>query len=201
MRSSHPEALSDTLSEIEADLTRSGIKGLGLVLADRLASAEILEQLSKSHISFHPVIELCPGSDEDEFEVFNRGIELVSMAWNEYNLRCSLVACPHLDKNSDLPKYLKEYIQSHQNIIPPEGEDLDGNENPFRILQNELQASPEREFETLIKQFTLDAASEIFEEDELGSIEKGKTPGINLLTGYESGNPAQATKLGLKVLV
>ncbi len=210
--SGHPESRSiqdnlNLIEKLESELFRNGIKGIGLVLPESMASNEGFERMSKSSLFFHPVIELCPERDEDEFEVFNRGIDLISHTWNEFNLACSLTACSQAMEYCDIGKFIDEYGRSHKNMHSPEGNNL-SNQLPsdgmqFNLLKKSLARNPDMNFEDLILGLTLDAASRIFEEEELGRIEKGKKPGLNLVSGYsDSGRDSEWTKnITLKVLV
>ncbi len=184
-----PAEREKMLKKLDQEFFRNGIKGVGLVLSESSISNGGLKLMSKSSLCYHPVIELCPGRNDDEYEVFNRGIDLISQAWNEFNLSCSLSACSPAMKFSDIGKFLEEYGRSHTNLLPPEGEiptnpispeptsPLAPNENGFNFLNNSLQSFPDISFEELVSKITLDAAAKIYFEDELGSIEKGKKPG------------------------
>lgn len=183
------------IDKLDRDLFMKGIKGVGLVLPERMVSNGFFEQMSKSSIYYHPVIELRAGRNEDAFEVFNRGIDLVSMAWNEFNLSCSLTARSPAMEHSDIGKLLEEYTSSHRNILPPEGE------NPYHFPEKSLSTFPNPDFEKQIEKITLHAASLIFEEDDMGSIEKGKRPGLNLIIGHKPNDAGAVSDVSVKVLV
>ena len=201
------------LAKVDRELIRHGIKGVGLVLSESMVSNGGLKFMSKSSLCYHPVIELCPGRNDDEYEVFNRGIDLLSKAWNEFNLSCSLTACSPAMKYSDIGKFLEEYGRSHINLLSPEGDtskipklpDPKNHQasgyNKFNILNNSLHSNPEMSFDELVSKITLEAAAKIFIEDELGSIEKGKKPGLNLVSGFAEGDSGPDSDLRLKVLV
>jgi hypothetical protein len=217
----NPVEPEEMLEKLDRELFRHGIKGVGLVLSESTVTNGGLKFMGKSSLCYHPVIELCPGRNDDEYEVFNRGIDLISQAWNEFNLSCSLSACSHAMKYSDIGKFLEEYGRSHMNLLPPKGETpkdpkpTDPNqpqqpdsknyqvtdENKFNILNNFLLANPEMSFEEGIRKITLDSAEKIFAEDQLGSIEKGKKPGLNLVSGFAEGDSAPYSKMTIKVLV
>jgi len=163
------------LEMLDKQLSRYGIKGIGLVLAvDRVTDGG-LKFMSASPAIYHPVIELCPGPDQDHFEAFNRGIDLVTHAFNQFNLHCSLTACSPAMKG-DMGKLLSEYTATHQNVSAPSQGKSTVSLNALHRMQH-----PRKGIEELIPAFTLDAAAGIFEEDELGSIEPGKRPGLNLI--------------------
>ncbi|HEC42728.1 MAG TPA: hypothetical protein ENI20_07875 [Bacteroides sp.] len=198
-----------SLEKLNLELPRYGIKGIGLVLSVENSSDAGFKIMASSDTIYHPVIELCPGPDEDHFKLLNRGIDLVSHAFNEFNLSCSLTACSEAMKG-DLGKYLREYSVLHENVIPPSAAGSpsavsqhsqaepssavsppsaagssavseSSPENPLDILSRLLH--PRKGIEEVISVFTLDAAAAIFEHDELGSIEPGKRPGLNLIEG------------------
>ena len=182
------------LEKLDLELPRYGIKGIGLVLSVENVSDAGFKIMASSDTIYHPIIELCPGPDEDHFKLFNRGIDLVSHAFNEFNLSCSLTV-PTQAMIGDMGKYLKEYSVLHENVSRPAtagqhsqadppsaaGPPSAEAENPLDILGRLLH--PRKGIEAVISAFTLDAAASIFEQDELGSIEPGKRPGLNLIEG------------------
>jgi len=62
----------EILEKLDKELFRFGIKGVGLVLSESMASNAGFKLMSKSSLCYHPVIELCPGRNDDEYKVFNR---------------------------------------------------------------------------------------------------------------------------------
>jgi predicted amidohydrolase YtcJ len=60
---------------------------------------------------------------------------------------------------------------------------------------------PDRNLMELLPAFTIDAAVSIFEDELLGSIEPGKQPGLNLITGYDPDTLTPAANTMLRVLV
>ncbi len=193
------EDTAQSLQELDRELYGKGIKGVGLVLRENMLSDLGFKLMRDSPNIYHPVIEICPESDEDEFEAFNRGIDLASRAWNDFNLSCSLTACSSVEDNSDTGKYLAEYALSHRNAIRPE--ETSSPEGPLNILKNIQLSHPKKSLAELLPLFTLEAAAGIFEDDVLGSIEKGKTPGLNLISGLDPETLGPAEKTVLKVLV
>ncbi|MFC2113409.1 hypothetical protein ACFLTA_09090 [Bacteroidota bacterium] len=198
------------LEKLDKLLLRHGIKGIGLVLSVDKVSDVGFKSMSTSPIIYHPVIELCPTPDQEHFEVFNRGIDIVTHAFNTYNLPCSLTACSPA-MNGDMGKLLAEYSSSHENVSAP----AEIPDNPDQILNipEQILNSPEqilnilprmqhplKGIEKMISAFTLDAAAEIFEEDVLGSIEPGKYPGLNLVSGLKTNELLVGEKTVLKVL-
>ena len=198
--SDHPE---DTLKKLDRDFFLNGIKGVGLVLRESMLSDVGFKLMRNSPLIYHPVIELCPERGEDEFEVFNRGIDLASRIWNEFNLSCSLTACSAALKNSDIGKYLLEYASSHKNVSPPEkSRDIPGSGlQPLNLLKTLQFSLPEKSLTELLPRYTLRAAAGIFEDDVLGSIESGKKPGLSLVSGLDPETFRPGKKSVLKVLV
>lgn len=217
--------VAESVRGLDRELSRNGIKGAGIVIQENMAREGGFEQLCNSPLIYHPIIELCPEPGEDEFEVFNRGVDLVSFAWNEFNLSCSLVSCSLTTENSDINRYIREYNASHQHVVPDTGSSkmpgaassrfhvaggskMPGGASP-RIpggdllnIMGILRASgPDRDLERLLPAFTLDAAARIFEEDRLGSIEPGKQPGLNLISGIDPHSHMPYAKATLRVLV
>ena len=187
--------VEDSLKHLDRGLSLNGIKGVGLVLAQSSVSDWDLELMQGSPIKYHPVIELCPERAKDEYEIFNRGIDLVSHAWNEFNLSCSLAACLHPDCSrvksyAGLSGYINEYSSSHMNISPPHhhASTLQDYSKGFvpslNIFRQMLSFRSAGRFEELLPAFTHEASQAIFEDDDLGSIEPGKQPGLNLISGF-----------------
>jgi len=197
---------------LDHDLHKNGIKGIGLVLNESMASDGGFQLMAKSSTFYHPVIELCPESGEEEFEVFNRGINLISHAWNEFNLSCSLTICSQALNPGDLGKYLDEYSSSHKNMVPPPdpGSHIHGPAEHLIVsfpssslnIMNIIQLShPRKDIKEVLPWYTLDAAAAIFEGNELGSIEPGKNAGLNLITGLDPETSRITDKTCVKVLV
>ncbi|MFC2080800.1 hypothetical protein ACFLR8_01150 [Bacteroidota bacterium] len=184
LRFDDTESPETALEEMDRDLLLNGIKGVGLVLRESMLSDGGFELMRDSSLIYHPVIELCPESGENEFEVFNRGIDLCSRAWNEFRLPCSLTACSHAMQNTDIGKYLDEYSSSHQNVTP-----------------SSKKYHPVKSLAELLPPHTLQAAAEIFEDDVLGSIEPGKKPGLILVSGLDPQTFVPGEKTAVKVLV
>jgi imidazolonepropionase-like amidohydrolase len=66
----------------------------------------------------------------------------------------------------------------------------------------ELQGlSSHRSLLDVLPAFTLNAAEALFEDDVLGSIEPGKTPGLNLISNTEPGTFRLSGKSTFRVLV
>ncbi len=189
------DELANAMNALERELVLYGIKGVGLVLKESMVSDGGLERMSGSSLFYHPVIELCPGPQEDGFEAFHRGIELVSHAWNRFNLYCSLATCREALDNRDLARYLHEYKASHRNISGPADPGHPSQTFPsasLDILKTMSASEPDKPFAELLPRYTLEAASAIFEKDELGSIERGKQPGLNLVSVLPSTGMAQS---------
>jgi hypothetical protein len=191
----------DLMKRLDRELFHNGIRGVGLVIAAAGLSDEVLDTMQGSPVKYHPVIELCPPKETDEYATFNHGVDLVSHAWNEYHITCSLEACSHPDclglkSYPGLAGYIKEYSASHNNVHPVKGHSISpGNEDasnssvhgsffPLNIFRQMELLYPIRHFESLLSEFTLEASRRIFEDDELGSVEPGKRPGLNLISGF-----------------
>ena len=210
--------VAESVEELDRELIRNGIKGVGVILRENTVTNDGFERMRKSPLIYHPIIELCPEPGEGEFEVFNRGIDLASNAWNEFNLSCSLTSCPSAMEHSDLGKYLREYNSSHRHVSPPKNpivniqtgvprQDPDVSLQPYSSksplnLMNWLPFShPDKNLKELLPALTIDAAAAIFEDELLGSIEPGKQPGLNLITGLDPETLRPGAKTSLHVLV
>jgi hypothetical protein len=201
-----------SLEELDRGMIRNGIKGAGVVLGQSFLTDEGLELMRNSPVSYHPILELCPSNDKEDFSVFTRGVELLSHAWNEFNLTGSLVPCRDLDDLSELKRYIREYNAAHDHVRVP-GYNTDNKEillekpieyppevslNILEIIRRTWQDSDLRQ---ILPGFTLDAAAWILEEDALGSLEPGKRPGLNLVTGIDTGSLKFRRATSLRVLV
>jgi hypothetical protein len=197
--------VSESMIMVDREFSLRGISGVGLVVPEFMASDVYFSVMSSSGIFYHPVIELCPSGKADEFETFNRGIDLVSKAWNEYGLSCSLTACSLSKGIGDLERYLIEYGSSHRNLLPPKGSDskgkIPGTNDPLEKIRKLILAESGKKFTDIIREITLDPATMIFEEHDLGSLEAGKCPGLNLLTGYLEGAGSDPEGIRIKKLV
>lgn len=173
-----------SLGEMENLLPRWGIRGAGLIIELWEANEEVFKQLAGAGTIYHPVLEICEDRPEKSpslaFELLSRGIELVSHAFNEYHLSCSLMNCSRV-KNTELEKYIREYTATHENAIPA------GNEEPWKGDPDVLQRHPRKGILEILPAYTLEAAGKLFLHEELGSIGPGKRPGLNLLTGLAQG--------------
>ncbi len=183
---SHNLDLTEYIDRLDRDLQLYGVRGGGLVIPESMLSDDGLQRISRSSRLYHPVIELCPGPGEEVFDVFHRGIEWVTHAWNHYNLSCSLTACPDAEGDRDLARYLQEYRETHRNVVQPVKplQPLSGlpSETTLVVIEIMRTAYPGKTLLECLPDFTMEAARAIFEEDELGSIEPGKKPGLNLLS-------------------
>jgi predicted amidohydrolase YtcJ len=63
------------------------------------------------------------------------------------------------------------------------------------------EVSSERSLLDVIPAYTLNAAEALFEHNNLGSIETGKNPGLNLLSDMEPGTFRLTEKSTLRVLI
>jgi len=244
------EEVAESIGGLDRELIRSGVRGTGVVIRQSNLTEDGLEQMHGSPITYHPVIEVCPEPGEDEFDVFNRGVDWVSHAWNEFNLFCSLISCSRAAKYSDINRYIREYNAAHQHVVPPEHpiemfpgraamkdtltpgkkststvpssipgkfpssipgkvpSSIPGKfpssipgKGSLNILEVLQASGPGKDFGELLPAFTLEAAARIFEDDLLGSIETGKRPGLNLVSGIDTHSLRPNDKTSLRVLV
>ena len=221
-------------------LLSRGIKGIGII--ERQAGHFDLKK--DSPVTYHTIVELCPRTGQDEFEVYQQGINLVAQGWNEFNQTCSLACCASSLMETDMAAYILQYAASHQEVIPLEGSDnwplaeqlarleqqlermsehpspgivrnthlVFIHEGPERYATSDQQGSlatfhglrPREDLDILASMlawqnlsenhtlldilpvFTLHAAAALFEDHRLGSIEPGKTPGLNLLSNADT---------------
>lgn len=238
-------------------LLRQGIKGIGTVERKGAHFAAKKE----SPITYHTILELCPKADQDEFEVFQQGIDLITGYWNEYGQVCSLSCCTSSLMKTDIATFIIRYGTGHRQVIPlensldwplseqlarlkeimdresedpPEGLTLNthlvlvhdppdlhekicgegpgvlpvfhslvaGSEINIPGAMLALQRKSSRfSLPDVLPHFTLNAAEALFEHDTLGSIEPGKSPGLNLWLFTEPGTLKITEKSRVKVLV
>jgi hypothetical protein len=257
--------LSDDIAEsafrdFDRLLLRQGIKGIG-VLERQGGHFEIKEE---SPVTYHTILELCPGKNQDEFEAYQQGINIITEAWNEHNQTCSISCCTSSLMETDLTVYILRYAAGHQQVIPLKGENKWSlseqmarlNQlmehvsevptaglltNAHVVMMHDLvnpqeSASmvagtgreilpafhfpvPDKDLNILstmmmwqdlwdqsslldvLPAFTIDAAKALFEDKTLGSIEPGKTPGLNLLSNTEPGTFRLTAESTFRVLV
>lgn len=262
--------MADTLSgaefkDLDNRLLQRGIKGIGIV--ERTVGH--ITGKKESAVFYHTILELCPGKNQDEFEVYQLGIEVISEAWNDYDQPCSVSCCTSSLMETGIMEYILEYAATHQLLIPLENtqqwalsdqlsrlkqhmgrvseepssgiklnarlllvhdmekqlpaevQDLaetfatyhtlrpDKDFNMLKImlalqglsLVRSPESIPERTLQEVLQEYTLSAAEAIFEDDILGSIEPGKTPGLNLLSNTEPGTFRLKENSTLRVLV
>jgi hypothetical protein len=257
-----PKGQADTLSEPEFRdfdrlLLQQGIKGIGII--ERRAGH--FAKKKESQVTYHTILELCPGTDQEEFKVYQQGIDLISEGWNEFNQACSVSCCTSSLMETDMAKYILQYAAAHQLVIPlensykwslseqlsrlkqqmerlseepPEGIKLNAHlvlihdqadlhaaagldlvevlatfhstrpKENLNILEAMLalqELSSEHTLLDVLPAYTLKAAEAIFEDNTMGSIEPGKTPGLNLLSDTEAGTFRLSGKSTFRVLV
>jgi len=104
-------------------------------------------------------------------------------------------------------------IHEHSDLPAPAHQDLEEVMNTYHFIKpkqnlNMLEAmlalqelSPEDSLLDVIPTYTLKAAEALFEDNNLGSIDPGKKPGLNLLSDLEPGTFRLTEKSTLKVLI
>ena len=97
-------------------LQHRGIKGIGIV--EREACHFDIKK--ESPVAYHSMLELCPDTEQDEFEVYQQGMDIITEAWNEYDQPCSLTCCTSSLMETDLATYMIRYGTGHQQVIPLE---------------------------------------------------------------------------------
>jgi len=241
--------------DFDRSLLQQGIKGIGLVEK----RAGHFAKKKESRVTYHTILELCPGTEQEEFEVYRQGIDLISGAWNEFSQVCSVSCCTSSLMETDITAYILQYAAAHRLVIPlensrkwsleeqlirlkqqmervseqpPEGIKLnahlvlihdqgdpaavtgleeilavyhstrpDQNLNMLEAMLAWQESSSERSLLDTLPAYTLMAAEALFEDHTLGSIEPGKTPGLNLLSYTEPGTFRLTGKTTLRVLV
>ena len=101
-----------SFTRLDSWLRRSGVRGVGLI---QRAGTHFGEK-QKSPVHYHTIIELCPEKD-DEFTAYQEAIDAITHAWNEHGQACSVSCCPKSWIDSDLLRYILEYISTHQSIL------------------------------------------------------------------------------------
>jgi hypothetical protein len=254
------EGQADTASEsgfweLDRMLFRQGIKGIGVVEQ----KAGFFAEKKESPLTYHTILELCSGTDREEFEIYQEGIDIVSEAWNNFDQACSVSCCTASLMETDMAAYILQYAATHQLVIPLENSDrwpLPEQLARFKIqmervseelpvgiklnahlllihdpanlpatteLSEALLALPyprpeqnpdilasmyamqesvsECSLQDVIAAYTLTAAEVLFEDNNLGSIEPGKKPGLILLSNLEPGTFKLSGKSTLRVLI
>jgi hypothetical protein len=115
------EGQANTLTEpafrdFDRSLLQQGIKGIGLV-EKRVGH---FAKKKESRVTYHTILELCPGTEQEEFEVYQQGIDIISGAWNEFNQTCSVSCCTSSLMETDITVYILQYAAAHQLVIPLE---------------------------------------------------------------------------------
>jgi hypothetical protein len=256
-----PSGLADTFTaasfrDLDRLLQQRGIKGLGIVVKGNCHFAIKKD----SPVTYHTILELCPGQEQEEFEIYQEGLDIITDGWNEYGQAGSLGCCTSSLMETELVTYMIRYGTGHQQVIPLEESDRwplqeqltrlrqqmervaedppSGFHSNTRVLlvhdREELHAekdadwtgdfplfhcqkpaedfnildtlfriqglSPGKSFQEILTVYTLLAAEAIFEGEELGSIEPGKIPGLNLLLHTEPGTFRLTEESSLRVL-
>ncbi len=252
------DTLTDSLfRQLDRSLRQQGIKGIGIV--ERKAGH--FAEKKESTVTYHTILELCPGVEQEEFELYRQGIELVTRAWNDYKQACSVSCCAASLMDTDITAYILQFAAAHQSVFPVEnsvkwplqaqlirlkqqldrvseqpaeginvnihlllvydqgdlpattGREMEDvwatfhcprpgqNLNILEAMLGSQEASPERTLQDILPAYTSRAAEALFEDGALGSIEPGKSPGLNLLLNTEPGTFRLTGKSTLKVLV
>jgi hypothetical protein len=105
--------------ELDRLLFRQGIKGIGIV--ERKAGH--FAKKKESPLTYHTILELCPATDREEFEVYQQGIDIISEAWNDFDQACSVSCCTASLMETDMAAYILQYAAMHQLVIPLENSD------------------------------------------------------------------------------
>jgi hypothetical protein len=105
--------------EFDRLLFRQGIKGIGIVEK----RAGHFGKKKDSPVTYHTILELCPGSDREEFEIYQQGIDHISEGWNEFNQACSVSCCTSSLMETDMAAYILQFAATHQLVIPLENSD------------------------------------------------------------------------------
>jgi hypothetical protein len=232
-----------------------GIKGIGII--ERQAGHFALKK--ESPVTYHTIVELCPCTGQEEFEVYREGMDRIMEGWNDHGQTCSLSCCTSSLMETDMAAYMLQYAALHQGVIPlehsdkwPLAEQLAKLEQQLERLSEDpppglfknthlviLQESPEgytasdqqgilptfhgfrpaddlnvlasilawqesfkkQSLMDILPLFTSHAATALFEDYRLGSIEPGKVPGLNLLTNADTAKFRLTGDSVVKVLV
>ncbi len=102
--------------DFDRSLIQLGIRAIGMV--ERRAGH--FARKKKSRVTYHTILELCPGPDEDGFEVYQQGIDLISEGWNEFHQACSISCCTKSLMETNMVEYILQYAAVHQSVIPLE---------------------------------------------------------------------------------
>ena len=105
--------------DLDRGLVRQGLKAVGLL---ENKAGHFAEKVA-SPVTYHTILELCPKPGEEEFEVYQQAIDLISESWNEYNQPCSMTCCTTALMETDLAAYILEFAARHQVVIPLAGSD------------------------------------------------------------------------------
>ncbi len=223
--------------------------------------AGFFAEKKESPVTYHTILELCPGKDDDEFEAYQQGIDHISGAWNDFNQACSVSCCTDSLMETDIAEYILQYSISHQLIIPledsekwslqeqlarlkklmervseepPEGMKRNAhlilihdrpslpataapglsevlftlpfprpkeNLNILEAMFSMQELSADLSLPDVLPGYTINAAEALFEDNHLGSIEPGKTPGLNLVSDVEPGTFKLTGESTFRVLI
>jgi hypothetical protein len=121
--------------DLDMKLHKSGIRGIGCI-TNRF---HFFRNKSKGSINYHSFIEIPPGEKTEAYEFFNKAVEDIMTAWNEFRLPSSIIpfnCCPE-----EIMEHIANFSVTHENPLLL---GCRGN-TPYSILDN---------FSTLLSRIT-----------------------------------------------
>jgi len=122
-----PEPETDRrFQDLDLRLFNSGIRGIGCITS----KFHFFNNKSEGTINYHSFIEIPLKQQSEAYELFNKAIEEIMTAWNEYGLPASVI--PLNCSSDEIMEYIADYSTIHDNPLILGCRDI----NPDSILDN-----------------------------------------------------------------
>lgn len=107
-----PDPESDKrFHDLDTKLYSSGIRGAGCISS----RFHFFRNKSEGSIIYHSFIEILPKEQSEAFELFNKAVEDIMTAWNEYGLPSSVI--PFNCCSKEIVELITDYSAVHQNPL------------------------------------------------------------------------------------
>jgi hypothetical protein len=106
------DGMDHRFNSLDRYLMKSGIYGVGCI-TNRF---HFFRNKSEGKVNYHSFIEILPEKKTDPFESFNRAINVMTVAWNDYGLRSSLIPYSFCGEE-DIVSYISDYSFVHDNPL------------------------------------------------------------------------------------
>jgi hypothetical protein len=97
--------------DLDMKLYSSGIRGVGCI-TNRF---HFFRNKSEGSITYHSFIEILPKKQSEAFELFNKAVEDIMTAWNEYGLTSSVI--PFNCCSEEIVELITNYSTIHENPL------------------------------------------------------------------------------------